>query len=378
MTKLSTARQATMASRVSLGMVILLLAACGESTTTSTTADPQVTSAPPTTAATTTGAPATTAPAEPTTTPPSTAPPETTAAPAVFAVASHGAGAVDPLPGSDGMLGSGCTPGADTLPDGIWFGWIKAVADNGFSFDLACLASGSPAVATNQNPKTRMIPSSGQMGVGHVGGGPVWIYINDGMATELAFPTITFTVDEGTSAWVEAAVSLPVGGGCCGEMYTGTASPDEPWPDSGLPADGYYGLDVTVDTAANALILRIMKFVPCSERSEICNPDYFEGDLALDWDDPLFRTVPLDDNLTVQLMGIHVDPAIDPDVVRAAEGPGSAFAELLEENAAAFNAWIQPELDAGTDYEDIRDMLIAEAAADPNFPYAVSKCCDAE
>jgi len=121
-----------------------------------------------------------------------------------------------------------------------------------------------------------------------------------------------------------------------------------------------------------------MKFVPCSERSEICDPEYFEGDLALDWDDPLFRTVPLDDNLTVQLMGIHVDPSIDPDVVLAVEGPGSAFAQLLDDNATAFNTWIQPEIDAGADYEDIRDLLIAEAAADPGFPYSVSKCCDAE
>ena len=380
MTTLSTARRSPLVSRVSLGLVILVLAACGESTDTSTTTiDPPTTAATqPTTVAPDTSAPATTAPDESTTTAPTTLPPETTAPPAAFAVASHGAGAVDPLPGSDGMLGSGCTPGGDALRDGIWFGWIEAVRSGGFTFDLACLEAGSPATATNSNPRTRDIKTAEGMPVQQLDPGPVWIYVNGGMATEIANPTITFTIDEGTSAWTEASVSLPIGGGCCGEMYSGTPSPDEPWPASGLPADGYYGLDVTVDSAADALILRIMKFVPCADRPEICNEDYFEGDLALDWDDPLFRTVPLDGNLTVQLMGIHIDKAVHPNAVLAVEGSGSAFSGLLEDNAAAFNAWIQPEIDAGTDYEDIRDLLIAEAAADPNFPYAVSKCCDAD
>jgi hypothetical protein len=310
--------------------------------------------------------------------PATTVPQESTVPPVAFAVATHGAGAVAPLPGSNGMLGSGCTPGADSLPDGIWFGWIEAVRSDAISFDLTCLEAGSPARAINDNPRMRDIATAQGIPVQQLDPGPVWIYVNGGVATEIANPTISVVSDAGTVGWVAAVVSLPVGGGCCGEMSSGTPSPDLPWPASGMPADGHYGLEVNVDSAANALILRITKFVPCSDRPEICIEDYFEGDLALDWDDPLLRTVPLDDGLTVRLMGIHVDPATHPEAVLAVEGFGTAFAELLAENAAAFNRWIQPELDAGSDYEDIRALLLATAAADPDFPYAVSKCCDSD
>lgn len=388
MTTFTTPHPATTASRVwaSLGLVILLMAACGGTADTSTTTDAAqaTTSAPATTAtSSTTGQTTTTQSA-------TTAAPETTTPTPTYAVASHGAGAVDPLPGSDGMLGSGCAPGPGALPDGIWFGWVETANSAGISFDLACLASEQSPTATNSNPTLRDVTVTPTVAVHRSDGstidystyaptgGPVWVYVNAGTATEIAYPTITVAIDDGTAAWTEATVSLPVGGGCCGEMYSGTASPDEPWPASGLPADGYYGLDVTVDSAANALVLRIMKFVPCAERPEICNPDYFEGDLALDWDDPIWRTVPFDDNLTVQLMGIHLDQAVHPDAVIAAEGSGTAFATLLDENAVAFDTWIQPEIDAGTDFEDIRDLLVGMAATDPGFPYAVSKCCDAE
>lgn len=53
--------------------------------------------------------------------------------------------ALEPLPGSDGALGSGCAPGAEELPDGIWFGSLVTVSSNDIGFDLACWFSGEAA-----------------------------------------------------------------------------------------------------------------------------------------------------------------------------------------------------------------------------------------
>ncbi len=50
----------------------------------------------------------------------------------------------DPLVGSDGARGSGCSPGPGALPDGVWFGFVDggaAVMD----FDLACFYFGDIA-----------------------------------------------------------------------------------------------------------------------------------------------------------------------------------------------------------------------------------------
>lgn len=52
---------------------------------------------------------------------------------------------LEPLPGSDGATGSGCAPGGDGLPDGVWFGAMEAVSDGDIEFDLACWYSGDAA-----------------------------------------------------------------------------------------------------------------------------------------------------------------------------------------------------------------------------------------
>jgi len=387
MATLSTARRAKPALRAFcfLSAVALVVTACGGSAapTTSTMSPGTTTTEPADTVA-----PATTASAPTTSSPATTiALPTTTNEPSLtYTVAGQGTGAVSPLPGSDGMLGSGCTPGPGALTDGIWFGWIDAVVGAGVSFDLACLAAGDPAIAGNSNPALRDIVVASAATVHRADGSmldfssfapsddPLWVYINNGLATEFAYPTINITMDPGAQAWIEADVNLPNGGGCCGEMYTGTPSPDEPWSPAGLPADGVYGLDLTVDYAANALVVQIRKFVSCDERPEICIADYREGDLALEWDGHLSRTIPLDNQLTVRLMGIQFDPAIATDIPQGIEGDGTAFSTLLADSGAAFEKWIRPELDAGSSYEDITTMIV-EHAGDESFPFVVSRCC---
>jgi len=48
-------------------------------------------------------------------------------------------------PGSDGAHGSGCAPGTDWLPDGIWFGYVTDRSADRVDFDLACIWTGDTA-----------------------------------------------------------------------------------------------------------------------------------------------------------------------------------------------------------------------------------------
>lgn len=81
-------------------------------------------------------------------------------------------GEIPSLPGSDGALGSGCTPGGE-LTDGVWFGLAVDWTETAVEFDLACWYSGERAeeigrqrgeevnndyLIVNDNPTTRQVP----------------------------------------------------------------------------------------------------------------------------------------------------------------------------------------------------------------------------
>lgn len=116
-----------------LSAVLLVLGACTASSdpTTSTS-----TSLTVTTSATTVGPGSTVA--ESTTTSSKTAITTTT----VMAVTTTTIRA----PG-DTASGSGCTPGTDTLPDGIWYGLVTVAGERALDFDLACWFDGDAAIA---------------------------------------------------------------------------------------------------------------------------------------------------------------------------------------------------------------------------------------
>ncbi len=120
--------------------------------------------------------------------------------------------------------GSGCTPGAGNLPDGVWFGYAKSWSTSQIAFDLACWWTGAKAHAvgvangfndaydyyvTNNNTTVRLVTVAGDIPAKKAGwedgvfklsqviadpGGslptnapyPVWIYVNGGRVTELA------------------------------------------------------------------------------------------------------------------------------------------------------------------------------------------------
>lgn len=108
-------------------------------------------------------------------------------------------------------LGSGCTPGPGPLPDGVWFGWIEFAEtdETRISFDLSCY-HGGPSEGewyTNTNPTLRNVPvATGADVFSSLHDGRVsydrwlrnpcrdllltqchgaWLYINDGLATQL-------------------------------------------------------------------------------------------------------------------------------------------------------------------------------------------------
>ncbi len=140
----------------------------------------------------------------------------------VNTVATHGL-LPDPLSGSGGWSGSGCSPSGSTLPDGIWYGYARDLTASSISFDLACLRwvddPDDDAIEEggwdiqNSNPKLRPVPVHPRARVTcDIWGCPahpfpytewmasapvfpesgselresgIWLYVNDGNVTEI-------------------------------------------------------------------------------------------------------------------------------------------------------------------------------------------------
>ena len=160
-------------------LVLVLLSGCANSTdstiaVSSTSTPPETTTEPPA-ATTTTAAIATTVAATATTAAPTTT---TTAATTTTSAGLYEVGVPEfyplaPLPGSGGAAGSGCSPGAGPLPDGVWFGYVVGKSAADIDFDLACFYFGDIAYTEgaadgedvnndyhvrNVNPTLRTIP----------------------------------------------------------------------------------------------------------------------------------------------------------------------------------------------------------------------------
>ena len=132
-----------------------------------------------------------------------------------------------PLPGSGGYFGSGCSPGSDAFPDGVWYGFAHEVNPTSITFDLACLRwipdpnddeieEGAWEIV-NENPSLRVVPVHPdaqatcdtwgcplspfpyaewidelpdalpleQAHEREHGGLAIWLYVNDGVVTEI-------------------------------------------------------------------------------------------------------------------------------------------------------------------------------------------------
>jgi hypothetical protein len=199
------------------GLLVLAAACTATSEETTTTERAVTTTAAPTT---TTAAPTTTTATTTTTTAPPVSGP--------YVVGTPTLGPPDPLPGGEGASGSGCAPGSDTLPDGIWFGYVVARDAASISFDLACMYFGDIAnekgaaageevandyFISNVNPALRTVPVEATVTFYEIDAAQpdvvltptfaewpidpemytacpsdwcgVWVYINDGAVTEV-------------------------------------------------------------------------------------------------------------------------------------------------------------------------------------------------
>jgi hypothetical protein len=154
-----------------------------------------------------------------------------------YSIATHGGESPDPLPGSDGWFGSGCSPGPGPLPDGVWFGAVRGVTPSTVTFDLACVDFLSDHEhegdwrISNDNPRFREVPVAasarfsclGSAVLGYpcspdvryevwmraaedilehhpestewnetdpLGKIPVWLFVNDGVVTEIYEPAL--------------------------------------------------------------------------------------------------------------------------------------------------------------------------------------------
>lgn len=120
-------------------------------------------------------------------------------------------------PGAGEHYGSGCAPGTDTLPDGVWFGRIESAAATRIEFDLMCFGPLEPdqdgvGNITNDSSRLRTVSISSSADVHAIapdgfweledysswyldpgeegfcepeGCWTVWLYVNGGEVTEI-------------------------------------------------------------------------------------------------------------------------------------------------------------------------------------------------
>lgn len=222
---------------VTITVLALLAAACGQDgqgSETSTTTSSQETSTTSVASTTTTVTTSTEPPSTTTTTVASTTTTSATSTTTAPPGTSYAVGddpqltPPDPLPGSDGAAGSGCSPGAGQLPAGIWFGFLVVRNESNIEFDLACFYFGDIAWEkaaeageeanndywiVNQNPSLRTVPVAADADVWTIAGDAtlghqklpyaqwtgaestytpcpgesctVWLYVNDGAIDEI-------------------------------------------------------------------------------------------------------------------------------------------------------------------------------------------------
>jgi hypothetical protein len=133
-------------------ILAVALAACGNASTTSTSSPGST----PTSATTPSASSVTTQPRQTTSsTAPTTTSTEmtTTSTEATTSTSSTTTTSIapplptTPPPGPDGAAGAGCTPGSESLGDGVWFGLVKRADPDQLQFDLACWFTGDAAAA---------------------------------------------------------------------------------------------------------------------------------------------------------------------------------------------------------------------------------------
>lgn len=145
-----------------------------------------------------------------------------TTVPATTTITAEEPGLAPPDPFSittDDAAGSGCRPGQDRLPTGIWFGLMTDVGDSTIEFDLACFYTGEAAWEkaaeegeeanndfwiVNENPSMRTLEVAS--------GATIWVIAENVSAAPHPMPFTAWGPDmsaytpcpgDGCTVWVE-------------------------------------------------------------------------------------------------------------------------------------------------------------------------------
>lgn len=343
-------------------VVLGVLAGCAGNTSETTTT---------TSAATTTAAPVstTTAPVATTATTLASSTTTTTASleTRVFTVELLGLVPEEPF-GTGTALGSGCSPGTDQLPDGVWFGWMDQAGQSSIDFDLACFygARLEPAIQNESgrirtlalDPSARVFPG----GAGSISydawvpsDDPVWLFVNDREVTEIAAYDQPIRWAYSTTAWPEGMFP-----GCCDGGTVAPASPSAPWPDEGWPADGFY--DVWIAGEGDGYVdVEIVRWYDCDDRPDLCAEWWVGDEVSSDpLEERLLRRIDFEEDLTVVIAPI----AQGDDAVLV--GDGVAYRDLLGGLQDAIEQYVgEDQFDGWANDPDWIDAV----SQDPGFPF---------
>lgn len=277
--------------------------------------------------------------------------------------------------GTTPALGSGCAPGTDLLPDGVWFGWVTEAEAEQVAFDLACLWPGrlEPAASNDASAIRRIPVSSAAQVYGRNGDGmpysewvgspietpvvnapglprtlPYWLFVNEGTITEIAQHPERIRWARSTTAWP------PVDPGCCDAGTIAPPSPADPWPNEGWPSDGFYSV-IDHEETDGGYDLSIGKWLSCDDVPTMC-PDYWVGDeVVVDPDQPLLkRRLSFDESTTFVIAPFFTEGSI--------VGDGAAFAEMLADLDQAIATHAASD---GNLYEND----LGDRTDDPAFPF---------
>ena len=299
----------------------------------------------------------------------------------LWTVDKFGRNPLEPL-GTSPAAGSGCSPGTDQLPDGIWFGWVTDFGTSRIEFDLACLWPGRlEAAVSNDAARVRTLRTAtnaliylGQtkpvsytawstQGVavatirnapGLPDTTPFWVFVNDGVVTEVAEYPSPISWSRSASAWPDL---FP---GCCDGGTVAPPSPIAPWPEQGWPVDGFY--DAYPDEeAASHYVLTIRRYLSCRDHPAVCPEWWTNDEVFADPELPgLRRTLRFDEDLTVVIMPLFGE---SPAIV----GGGIAFRDLRADLTDAIDEWnvdVDEALGWPTEWGDI--------TADPSSPFGIA------
>jgi hypothetical protein len=170
------------------------------------------------------------------------------------------------------------------------------------------------------------------------------------------------------SGWRPSDRVAPVTAACCSMNHNGPASPPLPPESGGFPDDGAYSVAVhRQEGHTDSLEFEIRRWLPCSEQPDQCGPDVFPGDVYVDREHSVTRTIILDEGLLVVIRPIAC--SVDGTWTEVPiEGDGTAFGALLRRVDAAVMEIIAPIY--GT------DAVATAGAVDPTFPYGPVPCED--